>query len=52
MKTLQRSSKVCPHCHSSETRPSKRRLIEYLLTLVFLRPYRCRTCNYRFWRMG
>jgi hypothetical protein len=52
MKSLHLGSKVCPRCYSSETRPSKRSLIEYLFSLVFLKPYRCRVCNYRFWRPG
>ena len=42
----------CPMCHSRLIRRSKRQnLVEYLLsTAVFIRPYRCVECDWRFFR--
>jgi hypothetical protein len=40
----------CPECHSERIRRSKRRgIIERgLLTVVWLKPFRCADCNHRF----
>jgi hypothetical protein len=53
MKILQRRRKVCPQCWSLDTRPSTRRhRLEYLLRVLLICPYRCRTCGKRFWRFA
>ena len=40
----------CPRCESDQIRRSKRRgLLERVpLTLIFVRPFRCRECRHRF----
>jgi len=40
----------CPKCQSKRIRRSKRRSIfeRILLGLMFVRPYRCDTCDHRF----
>jgi hypothetical protein len=35
-----------------DTRPSRRRVLEWLLLPLALRPYRCRDCGGRFWRFA
>jgi hypothetical protein len=40
----------CPDCSESPLHPSRRRGLEWLLLLVFVRPYRCHECCQRFWR--
>jgi hypothetical protein len=41
---------TCPKCGHTNTRPSARkRLLDPLLKLVFMVPYRCRTCLKRFY---
>jgi hypothetical protein len=39
---------ACPRCASLNTRRSKRKVLEKFLALLFVRPYRCRDCNNRF----
>jgi predicted RNA-binding Zn-ribbon protein involved in translation (DUF1610 family) len=42
--------RVCPECGEEKVRRSRRRtLLDYLLSLSGLRPYRCRECNQRFY---
>jgi len=43
---------ACPRCSSKNIRRSERRWFEWLLTLIFLVPYRCRDCRTRFYRFG
>jgi transcriptional regulator NrdR family protein len=43
-------SKLCPACGSERTRPSHRRWLEAWNPLF--RPYRCRQCDKRFYRMA
>jgi hypothetical protein len=46
-------SLVCPGCGSYDCRRSGRRnRRERLYALARVRPFRCRTCNHRFWRIG
>jgi transposase-like protein len=42
----------CPRCHSEHIRRSKRKgIIERrILALLFVRPFRCESCNLRFFR--
>jgi C4-type Zn-finger protein len=42
----------CPLCHSKRIHRSKRKgLIErVILAMVFIRPFRCERCDYRFFR--
>lgn len=42
----------CPHCHSEQIYRSRRRgVIERrILTMVFMRPFRCNQCAFRFFR--
>jgi hypothetical protein len=45
------SGRRCPHCDSRNTRPSRlATLLESLLGLLLVFPYRCRACSARFWR--
>jgi CheY-like chemotaxis protein len=50
------TSRVCGGCGSTDIRPSYRRnALDILLACLFLAPFRCRTCNgrfYRVWRPG
>jgi len=46
---LTRGSAKCPHCHSTKVRNSQSTLVEKVLYLIYLRPYRCRTCRKRFY---
>jgi uncharacterized protein with PIN domain len=46
---LARSSAKCPHCHSTKVRYSQSILVEKFLSLIYLRPYRCRACRRRFY---
>jgi hypothetical protein len=44
---------VCPHCKSDDCRRSHlKNSCERLISWPGLRPFRCRTCNQRFWRIG
>jgi predicted Zn-ribbon and HTH transcriptional regulator len=42
----------CPLCHSEHIYRSRRRGIveRRILTMVFVRPFRCAICNFRFFR--
>src|SRR5579862_9491895 len=47
MKSQSRSQ--CPHCSSrSVLRSHRRNMLERMLSLVRVLPYRCAACNYRF----
>jgi DNA-directed RNA polymerase subunit RPC12/RpoP len=41
-------SRRCPHCGSRRAREASRRLSDYVLGLVGLRPYRCGGCGRRY----
>lgn len=43
---------TCPECRSTKVRYSQRWFWERLLTVFFLRPYRCENCQRRFWHFG
>ncbi len=43
---------ACPRCSSTNVRRSRRRWFDWLLTLIFVVPYRCRDCRTRFFRLG
>jgi predicted Zn-ribbon and HTH transcriptional regulator len=42
----------CPQCHSKRIRRSRRKgVIErWILAMLFVRPYRCGSCDLRFFR--
>jgi len=40
---------LCPWCFSNQVRPSHRRKLEWLWSIVLHRPFRCRDCRGRFW---
>jgi len=42
---------LCPHCRNKAIRRSKRRgmLESSLLSLIYVRPFRCKDCDYRFY---
>jgi predicted Zn-ribbon and HTH transcriptional regulator len=42
----------CPRCHSERVRRSKRKgiLERRILSMLFVRPFRCGSCGYRFFR--
>jgi hypothetical protein len=40
----------CPRCNQPEVYPSRVRGLDFLLTLLLLRPYRCHNCSRRYWR--
>ena len=40
----------CPRCESESIRRSRRNLMERVI-LFFLLPYRCRSCETRFYRL-
>jgi hypothetical protein len=44
--------KSCPWCHSERTHLSRRKgiLEKTILTVLFVRPFRCSTCDHRFFR--
>jgi CheY-like chemotaxis protein len=45
--------KICPHCGWSNVRPSSRRgLLDSVLAIMFLTPFRCRNCRHRFFRFS
>jgi hypothetical protein len=45
------SGRQCAHCGSRNTRPSRPAgLLESLLGVLLIFPYRCRSCSARFWR--
>src|SRR5437016_9841803 len=41
---------ACPQCSSTNIRRSRRTWFDWLLTLIFVVPYRCRDCRTRFLR--
>jgi hypothetical protein len=41
---------VCPRCSVSDTRRSRRRAADFVSRLFGLRPYRCESCDCRFYR--
>jgi hypothetical protein len=42
---------VCPRCHWDCVRPARRRqILDRIARLVFLCPFRCRSCRKRFYR--
>ena len=41
---------ICPQCRSIHVRRSRRVGIEAVLSMIFLRPFRCRDCHHRFLR--
>ncbi len=44
---------ACPKCHWNCVRRSRRRTgLDALLALVFLRPFRCRSCRRRYYRLS
>ncbi|SRR6266446_4847413 len=43
---------ACPRCSSTNVRFSRRGWFDWLLTVVFVVPYRCRDCRTRFYRFG
>ena len=44
---------VCPKCHWKCARRSRRRSgIDLFLALFFLRPFRCRSCRRRYYRLS
>ena len=43
---------TCPHCHSTSVRRSRRRLPEHVRAVVSRkRPFRCDSCNSRWWAL-
>ena len=43
----------CPHCGSESLHQSRRRsIIDHVLRIFELRPYRCEDCDFRFYRRG
>jgi hypothetical protein len=41
---------LCPACHSDSPRRSRRKgLMDYLVGITLLRPWRCRVCDHRFY---
>lgn len=41
---------VCPYCGSKAIRRSKRRgMVESSLSLIWVRPFRCKDCDQRFY---
>lgn len=42
----------CPHCHGRGFRRSRPRSVEWLLSLVRVIPYRCYSCNHRFFGLS
>jgi len=41
---------LCPVCHSDTPRRSRRRSVkDYIISAAFLRPWRCRSCDQRFY---
>jgi hypothetical protein len=41
----------CPRCQSDQIHRSRTRgILEHLLTIIFVRPYRCEDCDLRFFR--
>jgi len=43
---------LCPRCASSAVRRSHRRGLERLLSLLAVYPFRCKSCQARFWRLA
>lgn len=44
------SSKECPNCHARAVWPSHRGVFGLLAILLWLRPFRCHRCGWRFYR--
>jgi predicted Zn-ribbon and HTH transcriptional regulator len=45
------ASRWCPDCQSDQVRRSRMRgIVESLLAMLLIRPYRCEECDYRFSR--
>ena len=42
----------CPRCHGGKFRRSRPRSVEWLLSLVRVFPYRCYSCNWRFFGLS
>ena len=47
--TLARGSAKCPYCFSPRVRSSTPTLVDKLLYLIYIRPYRCQACLKRFY---
>ncbi len=44
---------VCPKCRWATVRPSMhRKWLDHVMKRIGLRPYRCRSCRYRFYRLA
>ena len=44
---------VCPKCDSSDVRPSHlMNEMEKDVSPIFISPYRCQDCGYRFWEIN
>lgn len=46
---LVQRERFCPSCWSRDIQPSRFRGLEWLLSIVGIRPSRCITCFERFW---
>lgn len=44
------STKACPNCHAREVWPSHRGVVGLLAIFLWLRPFRCHRCGWRFYR--
>jgi hypothetical protein len=40
--------KRCPRCHWNTGVPARRKAIDWIARLLFLYPFRCRSCHKRF----
>jgi len=47
--TLARGSAKCPYCFSPRVRSSRPTLVDKLLNLIYVSPYRCQACRKRFY---
>ena len=47
--TLARGSAKCPYCRSTRVRYSKPTIIDKILYVIYVRPYRCQACRKRFY---
>jgi hypothetical protein len=45
-------STTCPHCNGRRLRAEPHRWYEAVLMLLFLQPFRCRSCDARFLRFA
>ena len=41
--------RICPKCQSLNVHRSRRRGMESLAAVFFVRPFRCHACEHRFW---